>query len=42
MEEISMAEHLTSPTEATPTRHSQPWLHQHGKESQAFGTVRQF
>ena len=37
-----MAEHLTRPTEAATTLHSQPWLHQHGKESQAFGTVRQF
>ncbi|MGH3321349.1 MAG: Dps family protein [Streptosporangiaceae bacterium] len=29
---------------ATTTRqeHSQPWLHQHGGEIQAFGTVRQF
>jgi len=37
-----MAEHLARPAEAAPTRHSQPWLHQHGKEIQAFGTVRQF
>ena len=37
-----MAEHLARPAEAAPTRHSQPWLHQHGKETQAFGTVRQF
>ena len=37
-----MAENLTRPTEAVPTLHSQPWLHQHGKEIQAFGTVRQF
>ena len=37
-----MAENLTRPTEAVPTRHSQPWLHQHGTELQAFGTVRQF
>ncbi len=37
-----MAEHLTRPAEAVPTLHSQPWLHQHGKEIQAFGTVRQF
>jgi starvation-inducible DNA-binding protein len=42
MEEAIMAENLTRPTEATPTLHSQPWLHQHGKEIQAFGTVRQF
>jgi starvation-inducible DNA-binding protein len=42
MEGMIMAEHLTRPTEAAPTRHSQPWLHQHGKEIQAFGTVRQF
>ena len=37
-----MSEHLTRPTEAATTRHSQPWLHQPGKEIQAFGTVRQF
>jgi len=37
-----MAEHLARPAEAAPTRHSQPWLHQRGKETQAFGTVRQF
>jgi len=37
-----MAENLTRPTEAASTLHSQPWLHQHGKEIQAFGTVRQF
>ena len=37
-----MAEHLTRPTETASTLHSQPWLHQHGKEIQAFGTVRQF
>src|SRR6266705_5150262 len=42
MEDMTMAENLTRPTEATPTLHSQPWLHQHGKEIQAFGTVRQF
>src|SRR5262249_15268860 len=41
MEGMIMAEDLTRPTEATPTRHSQPWLYQHGKEIQAFGTVRQ-
>jgi len=39
---MTMAEHLARPAEAAPTRHSQPWLHQHGKEIQAFGTVRQF
>src|SRR3989449_5835245 len=37
-----MAENLSRPAEATPTPSSQPWLHQHGKEIQAFGTVRQF
>ena len=37
-----MAENLTRPTEAASTLHSQPWLHQHGKEIQAFGAVRQF
>jgi len=42
MEGMTMAENLTRPTEAVPTLHSQPWLHQHGKEIQAFGTVRQF
>src|SRR5256886_16208289 len=42
MEGIPMAEHLTRPTEAASTQHRQPWLHQHGKEIQAFGTVRQF
>ncbi|MBW0088789.1 DNA starvation/stationary phase protection protein [Pseudonocardia sp. KRD-184] len=30
-----------STTSDRPT-HSQPWLHQHGHEVQAFGTVRQF
>jgi starvation-inducible DNA-binding protein len=42
MEDMTMAENLTRPTEAVPMRHSQPWLHQHGTELQAFGTVRQF
>jgi starvation-inducible DNA-binding protein len=42
MEGMTMAEHLANPAEAAPTRQSQPWLHQHGKEIQAFGTVRQF
>jgi starvation-inducible DNA-binding protein len=37
-----MAENLTKPAEAVPPLSSQPWLHQHGKEIQAFGTVRQF
>src|SRR5712664_654471 len=37
-----MAENLSRPAEAAPTPSSQPWLHQHGKEIQAFGTVRQF
>jgi len=37
-----MAENLSRPAEAAPTLSSQPWLHQHGKEIQAFGTVRQF
>ena len=37
-----MAENLTRPAEAIPPLSSQPWLHQHGKEIQAFGTVRQF
>ena len=37
-----MAENLTRPTETASTLHSQSWLHQHGKEIQAFGTVRQF
>jgi starvation-inducible DNA-binding protein len=29
-------------TQIFPASGSQPWLHQHGKEIQAFGTVRQF
>ena len=37
-----MAENLTKPAEAVPPLSSQPWLHQHSKEIQAFGTVRQF
>ena len=32
----------TQPTTAASRLSSQPWLHQHGKEIQAFGTVRQF
>jgi starvation-inducible DNA-binding protein len=42
MEVVIMAENLSRPAEAAPTLSSQPWLHQHGKEIQAFGTVRQF
>src|SRR5919201_5753359 len=42
MEGITMTENLTRPTEGAPALSSQPWLHQHGKEIQAFGTVRQF
>src|SRR4029450_688143 len=42
MEVATMAENLTKPAEAVPPLSSQPWLHQHGKEIQAFGTVRQF
>jgi starvation-inducible DNA-binding protein len=34
--------HPTTPATDTATRSSQPWLHQHGQEIQAFGTVRQF
>jgi starvation-inducible DNA-binding protein len=37
-----MAEHLARPAETASMQHSQLWLHQHGKEIQAFGTVRQF
>ncbi len=37
-----MAESLSKHTETAPLLSSQPWLHQHGKEIQAFGTVRQF
>ena len=37
-----MAENLTTPAEAVSPLRSQPWLHQQGKELQAFGTVRQF
>jgi starvation-inducible DNA-binding protein len=39
---MTMAENLTKPAETVPPLSSQPWLHQHGKEIQAFGTVRQF
>src|SRR5262249_2203715 len=39
---MTMAENLTKPVEAVPSLRSQPWLSQHGKEIQAFGTVRQF
>jgi len=42
MEVVTMAESLSKHTEAAPMLSSQPWLHQHGKEIQAFGTVRQF
>jgi starvation-inducible DNA-binding protein len=42
MEVVTMAENLTRPAEAAPPLSSQPWLHQHGSEIQAFGTVRQF
>jgi len=42
MEVETMAENLSKHTEAAPMLSSQPWLHQHGKEIQAFGTVRQF
>jgi starvation-inducible DNA-binding protein len=42
MEVVTMAENPTKPAEAVPPLSSQPWLHQHGKEIQAFGTVRQF
>jgi len=37
-----MGENVTKPAEAAPPLSSQPWLHQYGKEIQAFGTVRQF
>ena len=37
-----MGENVTKPAEAAPPLRSQPWLHQHSKEIQAFGTVRQF
>jgi starvation-inducible DNA-binding protein len=33
---------VTQPAAAAPTPSSQPWLHQHGKEIQTFGTVRYF
>src|SRR5499426_4624086 len=42
MEVATMAENPTQPAEAVPPRSRQPWLHQQGKEIQAFGTVRQF
>jgi starvation-inducible DNA-binding protein len=32
---------MNKTTQISPTSGSQPWLHQHGKEIQAFGTVRQ-
>ena len=32
----------TQPAAASHTLSSQPWLHQHGREIQAFGTVRYF
>ena len=37
-----MAENPTPRAEVASVRSSQPWLHQRGKEIQAFGTVRQF
>ena len=37
-----MAENLTKPVETALPLSSQPCLHQHGNEIQAFGTVRQF
>src|SRR5712691_7368004 len=42
MEVVTMAENLSRPAEAAPTLSSQPWLHKHGKEIQACGTVRYF
>jgi starvation-inducible DNA-binding protein len=39
---MTMAEHPTTHAAASRAPSSQPWLHQHGKEIQAFGTVRQF
>jgi starvation-inducible DNA-binding protein len=42
MEVATIAENLTKPAEAVSPLSSQPWLHQHGKAIQAFGTVRQF
>jgi len=42
MEVTTMAENPTKPAAAVPPLRSQPWLHQQGKEIQAFGTVRQF
>src|SRR5919108_5519238 len=39
---MTMAEHPTTHSAASRTPSSQPWLHQHGKEIQAFRTVRQF
>jgi starvation-inducible DNA-binding protein len=37
-----MAENPTTRAETAAALSSQPWLHQHGTEIQAFGTVRQF
>src|SRR6478672_5142016 len=42
MEVVTMTKNLSKHTEAAPMLSSQPWLHQHGKEIQEFGTVRQF
>jgi starvation-inducible DNA-binding protein len=39
---MTMGENVTKPAEAASPLSSQPWLHQHSKEIQAFGTVRQF
>lgn len=37
-----MADTSAPARESRPHHGSQPWLHQHGQEIQAFGTVRQF
>ena len=42
MHSVTRTTNATQPTAAAPALSSQPWLHQHGEEIQAFGTVRQF
>lgn len=39
---MTMADTSAPARESRPHHGSQPWLHQHGQEIQAFGTVRQF
>lgn len=37
-----MMKQTTAPTQRSRSNGSQPWLHQHGKEIQKFGAIRQF